>query len=196
MEECLLAYRVLCFNWHVNLSNKDAFTHMVDTCQSRTRWGRNRLCRGTCHESRGSPVGGGGASNMVTGFSSRGTWGESTTMEMFPSPAQLCIAAQAPPSFPLLQVIESWAGPGNEVNRIYVRFFFTHTYSLSEHFMTYCVLVKALFCREVHEVLAHTQVPLAHNGSAVAHCLQCLRDCGFIQRETCTSGERQRVNSI
>ena len=68
---------------------------------------------------------------MVTGFSSRGTWGESTKMEMFPSPAQLCIAAQAPPSFPLLQVIESWAGPGNEVNRNdgYMLDFF-HTYIL------------------------------------------------------------------
>ena len=106
MEERLLAYHVLCFNWHVNSSNKDGFTHMVDTCQSRKRWGRNRLCRGTCHGSRGSPVGGGEATSssqnhigyamhslflvaMVTG-SSRGTWGESTKI---PGPAQLSIAA-------------------------------------------------------------------------------------------------------
>lgn len=72
----------------------------------------------------------------------------------------------------------------------------THTADKSEHCMTYCVLVKALFCREVHEVLAHTQVPLAHNGGAVAYSLQGLCYGGLIQWETCTSGERQRVSYI
>ena len=72
----------------------------------------------------------------------------------------------------------------------------THTADKSEHFMTYCVLVKALFCREVHEVLAHTQVPLAHNGSTVAYSLQGFCYCRFIQRETCTSRKRQRVSYI
>ena len=106
--------------------------------------------------------------------------------------------------------MESWAGLGNEANRndkyMFDIIFFPHIHSphnfaplylrqMCLNTMTYCVLVKALFCREVHEVLAHTQVPLGHDGSAVANCLQGLCDCGFIQRETCTSGERQRVNS-
>ena len=51
-------------------------------------------------------------------------------------------------------------------------------------------MVEALLCRKVHELLAHSQVPLAHNGGAVTYCLQTLCYCGFVQRETCREEER------
>ena len=45
------------------------------------------------------------------------------------------------------------------------------------------VVVKALVGGEVLELFPHPQVPLAHNGSAVAHCLQTLSNRSLIQGE-------------